>query len=229
MKRLRAVAMSAAVVSALALAAPAATAGTSADTTPPTKPASLHVVSATDSNIRLAWDPATDNSHGYVIHQVFVDEDPDQYPTAVDAHDGQYDVKFNRVLGRIPGSTHRFRIRAMDQSGNFTDSDTITGTFAPGDNTPPTVPTNLHVVSQDGNGIILAWDPSVDENDITYVLTAPCNNVTPGTSISVSTPDADPVCGFLSKGQTYSFSVRARDSWGNGSADSTPITVTFLG
>ncbi|MBO0880938.1 MAG: fibronectin type III domain-containing protein, partial [Mycobacterium sp.] len=191
----------------------------------------LHVVSATDSDILLAWDPATDNRHGYVIHEVFIDDDPDQYPASYDAPGGQYDVQFNRPAGLIPGSTHTFRIRAMDQSGNFTDSDTITGTFAPGDNTAPTVPTNLHVVSQDDNGIVLAWDPSVDENDVQYFLDGPpCSprSYISGTSVGVGSLTTDPVCG-ISKGGTYSFSVRARDSWDNDSASSTPIEVTYTG
>lgn len=224
---------------ALLAAAPAATAAplasghtapahTNEDTTPPTKPTNLHVVFATVDTIRLAWDPATDDS-GVVLHQVFFDDNPS--PLSSDAHDGQFDVKFNRVVGLIPGSTHTFFVRAEDTSGNATDSDTVTGTFAEGDNTPPTAPNNLRVAGQDATGVQLTWQPSVDASDFHYFLDgAPCGPITLGRLNSATVPSisADPVCGLL-PGSTYVFSVRARDVWDNDSASSNTVRVTFKG
>jgi hypothetical protein len=229
MKRLRTAAVSAAVVSTLALAAPAAMAGTSsADATAPTQPTNLHVVSATNSDIEIAFTPGTEPGGSYVNNEVFLDDEPDQYPASYDAPDGKYDIKFNRPAGLIPGSSHKVRIRALDQSGNFTDSATITATFAPGDNTPPTTPTNLHVVSQNASGATIAWDLSTDESAITYFVDGgPCSPREAGAgSAFIPSYASDPVCGVL-PGSTVSVSVRARDAWDNDSGSSNPVTIKF--
>lgn len=219
-----AAAVSAAAISALALAAPAATAATpsagAASLAPPTH---LHVVSATSSDILLQWDGSTDRNASY---QVYLDDNP--VPLTYGQAATRYDVGFNRVVGLIPGSTHTFFVRAYDGS-RTADSGTVTGTFAPGDNTAPTTPADLHVVSQDPGGAKVAWDASADDSAVSYFVDGtPCGPLQVGASTQAVIPSvaADPVCGVL-PGFSVTVTVRARDAWDNDSHSSNAVTVRF--
>jgi chitinase len=225
MKTIRAVATSTAALAVLLTAAPAASAQR-ADTTPPTAPGNLRAVQVTDVDIVLAWNPSTDNS-GSVNYAVFFDDNPTPFLTSADT---QFDVHLNRAIGMAPGSSHTFQVRAEDPSGNRSFSNPLTVSFAPGDNTPPTAPGNLRVVSNTASGVELAWDPSTDESDFDYhVFGAPCGSLmVSGDTTHVLVPSAatDPVCGF-GPGATATFSVLARDALDNFSAFSNSVTVTF--
>jgi hypothetical protein len=226
MKTLKAVATSAVALAVLLAAGPPAVAQT--DTSPPTPPGNLRAVSVSDVEIVLAWDPSTDDS-GSVNYAVFFDENPTPFLTSADT---RLAVRLNRAIGMIPGSSHTFQVRAEDPAGNHSFSNELTVSFAPGDNTPPTAPSNLRVVSITSAGVELAWDPSTDAADFDYhVVGSPCSPlVVPGDTTRVLVPsvDTDPVCG-LGPGGTFTFSVWARDAFVNDSAFSNPVTVRFTG
>jgi chitodextrinase len=217
-------ATSVAAVAMLLAAAPAAPART--DTTPPTVPGNLHVVSVSDVDIVLAWNASTDNS-GSVNYAVFFDDNPTPFLTSATP---RLDVQLDRAIGMVPGSTHTFQVRAEDPSGNHSFSSKLTATFAPGDNTPPTAPSNLHVMSVTSSGVELAWNPSTDASAFEYHVTGhPCSPlVVSGSTPHVLVPsiDLDPVCG-LTHGFTDTFAVWARDELGNDSAFSNTVTVAF--
>jgi chitinase len=195
----------------LALAAPAAKAA---------GPSNLHAVSITDTDIVLAWSPAT----GTVNYAVFFDDNPTPFLTSAET---RFDVHLNRAIGMIPGSTHTFRVRAESASGELAFSNALTVSFAPGDNTPPTAPGNLRVANRTAAGVELAWNPSSDEHDVVYsVAGAPCPLTTSGTSVLVPSTASDPVCGIV-PGSTATFTVTARDELDNVSARSNSVTVTF--
>jgi hypothetical protein len=120
MKTMRAVAIAAAALVTL-LAAAAAEADT-----PPTPPGNLHAASITDTDIVLEWTASTDDS-GAVNYAVFFDDNPTPFLTSADT---TFDVHLNRAIGMIPGSTHSFRVRAEDPSGNHSFSNTLTASFA---------------------------------------------------------------------------------------------------
>jgi hypothetical protein len=225
MRAFRAVATSAAALAVLLAAAPAASAQ---DTTPPTAPGNLRAVSVTDVEIALAWDESTD-AGGAVNYAVFFDDNPTPFLTSGDT---RFDVRLNRAIGMAPGSRHTFRVRAEDPSGNHSFSNALTVSFAPGDNTPPTAPGNLRVVSNNASGVELAWDPSSDESDLDYFVSgAPCGSLMvsgDSTRALVPTIVTDPVCG-LGIGSTATFSVFARDALQNFSAPSNRVTVTVAG
>jgi chitinase len=210
----------------LMTAAPAALAAPK-DRTPPTAPGNLHTVSVTDEDIVLAWDAATDDS-GVVLYNVFFDGNPTPFGPLSDT---QFDVHLNQAIGMVPGSTHTFQVQAEDRSGNTSSSNTLTASFAAGDATPPTTPTNLRLVSQSASGLELAWDPSTDESAFDYhvigVFGCPVLVVPSGTTqVLEPSVDVDPVCGLV-PGVTYTFQVFARDAFDNDSALSNPLTVTF--
>jgi chitinase len=226
MKTRSALASCAAALALLLAAGPSALAQTQADTTPPTAPGDLHAVSVSDVEIVLAWNASTDNS-GSVNYAVFFDANPTPFLTSGAT---TVEVHLNRAIGMTPGSTHTFQVRAEDPSGNRSFSNKLTVSFAPGDNTPPTAPGNLRVVSQTASGVELAWDPSTDESDFEYhVAGTPCSPmVVSGDTTHALVPsiDTDPVCGLV-PGTTATFSVWARDSLNNDSAFSNSVTVTF--
>jgi chitodextrinase len=223
MKARRAAATFAAALAFLLAAVPAAMA---ADTTPPTAPGNLHAVRVSDVDIVLAWDASTDNS-GSVNYAVFFDDNATPFLASGDT---QFDVRLNRAIGMVPGSSHTFQVRAEDPSGNRSFSNTLTVSFAAGDNTPPTAPSNLRVVSNTAAGVELAWDPSTDASDFDYhVAGTPCSPlVVAGGTTHVLVPSVatDPVCGLV-PGTRATFSVWARDSLGNDSPFSNSVTVTF--
>lgn len=225
MKTIRVVASSAAVVALLLVAAPGASAQAEGSLAPPTN---LRAVSITDVDIVLAWDAPIDDD-GALNYAVFFDDNPTPFLTSAET---TFDVRLNRALGMIPGSSHTFQVRAEDQSGNHSFSNKLTVSFAPGDNTPPTAPSNLRVVSNTSAGIELAWDPSTDAADFDYrVSGTPCSpRLVSGdiTRILVPSIDTDPVCGLL-PGFASTFSVRAIDEFDNTSASSNTVTVTFNG
>jgi chitinase len=211
---------------ALIFAATPAASAAPQDTTPPTVPGNLHAVSITDTDIVLAWNASTDNS-GSVNYAVFFDNNPTPFLTSATP---RLDVGLNRAIGMIPGSSHTFQVRAEDSSGNDSFSSTLTVSFAPGDNTPPTAPSNLHMVSATADGVRLAWNPSTDASSFTYFVDgAPCgpNQVSQSaTQILIPSVNSDPVCGLI-PGTTAKFSVRARDAFDNDSASSNVVTVPF--
>lgn len=194
----------------------------------PTPPSNLHAVSITDTDIVLAWDQSFDKRNG-INYQIFFDNNPTPILTSADT---QFDVHLNRATGMIPGSTHTFQVRAESSSGKASFSNELTVSFAPGDNTPPTAPSNLHVVSNDSRGVELAWDPSTDQASFIYFVDGtPCGPMQlPGnvTQVLVPSVNSDPVCGLL-PGFSDTFSVRARDAFDNDSASSNSVTITFNG
>jgi chitinase len=220
MKTMRAVATSAAALAVLLAAGPVANAQAL------TAPSNLRAVSVSDMDIVLAWDPSTDNS-GSVNYAVFFDDNPTPFMVSGDT---QFDVHLNQAIGMVPGSTHTFQVRAEDASGDQSFSNRLTVSFAQGDNTPPTAPSNLRVVSNNASGVELAWDPSTDESDFDYhVAGTPCSPlVVRGDTTRVLVPSVatDPVCGLV-PGSTATFTVWARDSLGNDSAFSNSVSVTF--
>jgi chitodextrinase len=220
MKTTRVAAIAAAALVTLLAAVPA-----KADT-PPTPPGNLHAASITDTDIVLAWSASTDDS-GAVNYAVFFDDNPTPFLTSADT---TFDVSLNRAIGMIPGSTHSFQVRAEDPSGNHSFSNTLTTSFAPGDNTPPTAPQNLRVVSDTAAGIELAWDPSTDASSFDYrVSGAPCGGgAVTVTHVLVPSISSDPVCG-IGPGGTYTFAVTALDEFLNASVPSNRVTVMFTG
>lgn len=87
---------------------------------------------------------------------------------------------------------------------------------------PPSTVTGLSLLSKSARSVDLTWQASTDNVGVTgyevFLSTSSTPVASPtGTSVSVS---------GLTPGTTYTFTVKARDSAGNRSASSAPLTVT---
>jgi hypothetical protein len=109
------------------------------------------------------------------------------------------------------------------------DSATIPCHAGPSDNTPPGAPTQLHATTGSGS-VSLDWTPPSDGDVVGYNIyratgaPADCSvscvqiDTTSGSGTSYTDPTAKP-------GTAYTYGVKARDSSGNVSAMSDPVTV----
>lgn len=189
-------------------------------------PRNLHVASNTAEAVTLAWDDVPEAGGGGVYYEVYYDNQT--YP--IWAPTSEVKIPRNDHLGLEPGTDHTFRVRAGDPSGNLSEFSSIDATWADGDVTPPTAPTNLRVVSRTANGVQLAWDPSTDDSGrLFYTIFFHGSGVyyelgdEPTTFVMAN----DPLIGNT-PGTTVQISVRADDftRW-NPSPSSNTLAVTF--
>ena len=202
-----------AVLAVLAALAPVASAGPRRDNTPPTTPTNVRVVSVTEDSITIAWDASTDNSgklHAYIAGGIY------HSPTSTT----------KTFTGLVPNTTRTYFVQAIDPSGNMSGlSEPVTATTA-SDTTAPTTPANLRVTATGISTVSLAWDRSSDHWSFVYDVLMDGALVTTVPHPYMGTPTA-----FLRKIRpgTHTFVVRARDTAGNRSGDSNPVTVVLDG
>jgi hypothetical protein len=193
----------------LAFAAPAA-AKPPRDTTPPSVPTGVRVLSVTDDSITFSWNPSTDNS-GSIHHYV-------TYPAGM-WHPGDSTTK--TATGLVPDYTVTLRVIAVDATGNESaPSDPVTATTAR-DVTPPTAPSGLRLTATNSpSSVSLAWDRSTDRWSFQYQILMDGQVLASAGSISTRLRHLPP-------GTTHSFTVRARDNAGNVSGESNALSVTL--
>jgi chitodextrinase len=96
----------------------------------------------------------------------------------------------------------------------------VTSGAPPLDTTPPSVPSGLTAASKTSSSVSLTWSASTDASGIAgYDVYR--DGALVGSPVSTSYTDSD-----LSAGTTYRYTVRARDTAGNASAQSTALSVT---
>lgn len=192
------------LVALLCLPASALAAGR--DRTPPTVPTGLRVVAVTEDSVTLRWNASTDNSgsiHHYAVNGVY--------------HPGNSTQKTISFL--VPSWTQTYRVSAADASGNESAlSAPLTATTA-ADVTAPTVPGGLRVTATTPSSVSLAWTASTDRWALWYEVLMDGAVVNTAGGLSTRVRHVAP--------GTHTFAVRARDSGGNVSAPSTPVTVVI--
>jgi chitinase len=92
------------------------------------------------------------------------------------------------------------------------------------DRTPPTAPTNLIVTATTEHSVSLAWGSSTDNSGRFNYLIA-----LTGATVTVNQTQTSHTVGGLQSGKTYIIRVYAKDSAGNISKSSNPVTVTLPG
>ena len=202
------------------------TANTPGDTIPPSAP-SLQATTIAPSQVQLTWTKAVDNRPSYCCtYALTINGSPlTQHINAALAPSGSLSVIIRHLT---PGTAYTFRVTAIDYFRNSTASNNASAETWPSiDTTPPTVPTNLHVISLDNSGgeAWLGWTQSTDntdaQNNIEYEIYV--NGVLSPLPVSAGV-DFDFVY-TLNGLCENTFTVKAVDKSGNTSAASAPLKV----
>jgi chitodextrinase len=198
-----------------------ASAHTLADTTAPSGP-SLQASVLGPAEVQLSWTRATDNVANNCCN------DGINLNGARITQNISWISQTQAVVRHLqPGSAYSFSVTASDFSGgNATNSNVVNVATPPSTDTlPPTVPTNLHLVSDNTCAEVwLGWNESSDNSDsqdkIEYEIYV--NGVLSPLPVN-SGIDFDFVYG-TAFGDNY-FTIKAVDKSGNSSAPSTPIKL----
>lgn len=179
------------------------------DKTPPTTPTNLRVTAVSSTSVTFAWNPSTDNSGSffYVLSS----------NTGALASASMVDTTYTWT-GLTPATTYTFRIRARDQSMNWSGySNAVTVT---------TLPANTAIAPP-------VLSASVGPTHISLSWTVPPNAAPPvrywvyrdGVEI-MNWVQTTSHTFYVSPGTTHTYTVRARDGNGQFSGHSNAVTVT---
>jgi hypothetical protein len=205
----------------------AVNANTPADTTPPSIPV-LQATALGPSQVQLTWTRPTDNVPNYCCSYAF---SMNGSPLTQNINNAAAPAGSMSVIIRHlpPGTANTFAVTAIDYTGKNASTSNVASaqTWPSIDHTPPSVPTNLHVISlDDGAGEAwLGWTQSTDEtdaqNNIEYEIYV--NGVLSSLPVSAGI-DFDFVYTLPGVCEN-TFTVKAVDKTGNTSAASAPFKV----
>jgi fibronectin type 3 domain-containing protein len=189
------------------------------DTTPPTPPALSGSVRG-PSQVSLTWTRSTDDITWWTLgYRIFANGAP------VTQHVNWYGERSVVLRHLAPATSYTFTVEANDFNGNTTMSNGVTlTTEATSDVTPPSPPTNVRILENNGAcEFWVGWTQSTDNNDpqslIEYEIYV--NGVLSPLPVGGGI-DRDFVYGTASGENT--FTVRAVDRAGNTSEESNAAT-----
>jgi chitodextrinase len=136
------------------------------DTTPPTAPVLSGSVRG-PSQVSLAWTRSTDDITWWSLgYRIFANGAP------VTAHVNWYGERSVVLRHLAPATSYTFTVEANDFNGNTTMSNAVTlTTEATSDLTPPSAPTNVRIVRDQGCGEVwLGWTQSTDDTDPQFAI-----------------------------------------------------------
>jgi chitodextrinase len=172
------------------------------DTTSPTEPTDLAVLTVTRSSAELGWTASTDDV-GVAGYTVAVDG----------ATHGTATGTSYTVDGLSPDTTYAVSVTAFDAAGNTSGAAITSVTTEPPDTTAPTDPTALTVAGATPTTIDLTWGASTDDEELAgYIVRR--NGVIVGNPTSTGFSDVG-----LDPATTYEYTVQAVDASGNRSAE----------
>ncbi|WP_345516432.1 DUF4832 domain-containing protein, partial [Phytohabitans houttuyneae] len=181
------------------------------DCVAPSVPSGLVVSGVTNTSVSLSWSASSDNV-GVTGYQVWRDGVLAGSPSGTSFTD----------LGRSPGQSYQYAVRAVDAAGNVSGSSaavSATTSGCSGDCTAPSAP----VLSSSGktdSTVSLSWTAASDNVGVTGY------EVFRGSTL-VGSPSGTSFTDIgLSASTSYGYTVRARDAAGNRSAASNTVTVT---
>jgi len=192
---------------------------TPADTTPPTSPELSGSVLG-PSQVSLTWTASTDDTQWWSLtYKVFVNGSPATHVN----WDAERRVHIRHLT---PATTYTFTVQAQAASGTTAFSNAVTlTTQASSDTVPPTAPTDLHLVSDQGGGeLYIGWTQSTDNVDPQYAIEYEIyvNGVLSPLAVSAGVDQdfvyARPECENV-------FVVKAVDRTGNTSEPSNELTL----
>ncbi|MBI3638166.1 peptidoglycan-binding protein [Candidatus Wolfebacteria bacterium] len=188
-----------------------ATATIISDTTAPNTPTNLSVTPSSSSQIYLTWDAPKDDIGvaGYYIYRNNIQI------TNVSGTTSTSYLDFN-----LSSNTYAYAVEAYDIAGNISNRSFPVNITLIQDILAPSVPANLSVVAKSPSQIYISWSPSTDNLKMAgyYVY----RNDTQIADVNITS--------YLDSGLatgTYAYAVAARDSSGNVSNQTLPISLTL--
>jgi chitodextrinase len=178
----------------------------------PTVPTALAASAVTASSVTLTWAASTDNV-AVAGYDVLRDG------TVVGSTTGTT----RQVTGLTANTAYSFAVRAKDTAGNVSAPSTalaVRTTPAGDDTEPPSVPTGLKASNVGSTGLTLSWTASTDNAGV-----AGYEILRGDGSLYATTTSTSYQAVALTPDTAYTFAVRAKDTSGNVSAASTPVTV----
>jgi hypothetical protein len=191
------------------------------DTTPPTTPQLSGSVRG-PSQVSLTWTRSTDDLYPFVGYRIFAKG------AQVTEHVNWY-AETRVVLRHLtPATTYTFTVEAHDFNGNSTTSNAVTlTTEATTDVTPPSAPTNVRIVEDQGCAEVwVGWTQSTDDTDAQFAIEYEIyvNGVLSPLAVGAGI-DRDFVYGTAQGENT--FTVKAVDRAGNTSEASNAFTAVL--
>ncbi len=179
------------------------------DTTAPSVPQNLHTTAVNGTSVSLAWDASTDDTGvaAYIVSRNGTDLPATASTALVDSP-------------LASGVTYTYTVRARDASNNTSVPSSSLVVTTP-DVVAPSAPTNLTAPSVSASSVQLSWTGSTDNVGVVAYDVRRDGTVIGSPSGTTFTDNT------VVSGQTYSYTVTARDLAGN-SAASSPLSVTAV-
>jgi chitodextrinase len=189
------------------------------DTTAPTAPQLSGTVRG-PSQVSLTWTQSTDDFATFVGYRIFANGAP------VTEHVNWWGERTVVLRHLTSATSYTFTVQASDSNGNTATSNAVTlMTEATSDVTPPSAPTNVRIVADQGCGEVwVGWNQSTDDIDpqsaIEYEIYV--NGVLSPLPVAAGI-DRDFV--YATAHGDNTFTVKAVDRAGNTSQASNPFTA----
>ncbi|NUR99162.1 MAG: chitinase, partial [Kribbellaceae bacterium] len=180
---------------------------------PPAAPANLRATSKTTTQIALAWDSAAGGDYPVSSYDVYRGSVLATSVTGTSA----------TITCLTANTAYTFTVKSKDTHGNPSAASapvTVSTNNPANDTTPPTVPGNLHATGKSSTTVSLAWNASTDANGVFGY------DVYQGSTLAASVTGTSATVANLAPSTAYTFTVKARDTYDNVSAASTPVSAT---
>lgn len=190
----------------------------SADTTAPSTPSGLTAAAPTAATVKLTWNAATDNV-GVTSYKIYRNGSVNAMATvtapAVTFSDSTVSAN----------TTYTYTVTALDAAGNQSAHSVPASVTTPAtaDTTPPSVPTALSGNATSTTSVALTWNVSTDNSGGSGLAGY---HIYRGSALVASPTTNSFTDSGLTAATAYTYSVSAFDNSANGSAASSPITVT---
>ncbi|WP_240420587.1 fibronectin type III domain-containing protein, partial [Paenibacillus periandrae] len=187
------------------------------DVIPPSKPANVHYQDVSYNSVKLNWSPSIDNI-GVVSYDVYNGN----------GLLGTVSSVTYSVYELIPNATYNITIKARDAAGNVSvPSDLVSFTTLPVSQPLALLgsvmaPQNVRVLNHSGTSVSLAWDAVTDGGVTSY-------EVYNGNSLAGTSTETGYMVNGLTGGETYTFTVKAKNTAGNTSPASDSVNVRAIG
>jgi len=196
-----------------------------ADTVAPSVPGNLVVTVASNTQLNVSWDAATDNVAvtGYLIERCN-GTGCTNFAQIVSVTSTTYN---NTAL--TVATSYSYRLRARDAANNKSAYSAIVSATTLPDTQPPTAPAGLGITVSSATQLNLSWTAATDDIKVVGYLVERCLGAGCTTFSQVAAPTTTTYTSTgLTPASSYSYRVRAKDASNNLGAYSTVVSATTL-